>query len=163
MEVTMSDNDLITWSNRLECGVKVIDEQHQELVKLVNEMFNHVTGNDIQEHNYFNRVIYEMVNYVKSHFATEERIMLLSEFEGYAEHKREHLLFIRTVVDNIRDYESGKRLTLSSFTKFLKDWILSHIAVMDKQYFEYFRKIATRKANGKLSITSDDVQESASA
>jgi hypothetical protein len=30
---------------------------------------------------------------------------------------------------------------------------------MDKQYFEHLRHIATRKADGRLSITMDDVDK----
>jgi len=154
----IANNELITWTDKFSCGVKLIDDQHKELVVLVNEMFNHVTGNDLQEHNYFNRVINDAVAYVKTHFATEEKLMLATKFEGYAEHKREHDKFVLTVVENIKDYEAGKRLTLSSFTKFLKDWVLSHIALMDKKYFEYFQKIATRKPDGRLSISPEDVR-----
>jgi len=150
--------ELITWTDRLACGVKLIDDQHKGLVELVNEMFNHVTGNYQQEHDYFNRVIQEAVKYVKTHFATEEKIMLATKFAGYAEHKKEHDAFVLAVVDNIKDYEAGNRLTLSSFTRYLKEWILSHIAMVDKQYFDYFRKIATRKADGKLSITLADIR-----
>ncbi|MCL2759968.1 MAG: bacteriohemerythrin [Treponema sp.] len=150
--------DLITWSEKFSCGIKLIDDQHKELVELVNEMFNHVTGNDLQEKNYFNRVINDAVAYVKTHFATEEKLMLATKFDGYAEHKKEHDTFVLAVVENIKDYEAGKRLTLSTFTRFLKDWVLSHIALMDKKYFEYFKKVATRKADGKLSINSEDVR-----
>jgi len=154
----VNDNsELIPWTNKFACGIKLIDDQHKGLVDLVNEMFNHVTGNDVQERNYFNRVIKEAVAYVKNHFATEEKIMLATKFSGYAEHKKEHENFVLAVVENIRDYESGKRHTLSTFTRFLKDWILSHVALVDKQYFDYFKKIATRKADGKLSISQDDV------
>ncbi|MCL2801151.1 MAG: bacteriohemerythrin [Treponema sp.] len=152
------NNELVTWSDKFSCGVKLIDDQHKQLVELVNEMFNHVTGNDLQEHNYFNRVINDAVSYVKTHFATEEKLMLATKFEGYAEHKKEHETFILEVVENIKDYEAGKRLTLSSFTRFLKDWVLSHIALMDKKYFEYFRKIATRKDDGRLSISAEDIK-----
>jgi hypothetical protein len=28
---------------------------------------------------------------------------------------------------------------------------------MDKQYFSYFKKIASRKSDGKLSINRDDI------
>lgn len=154
----MVTNELISWSSKLECGVKLIDDQHKELVALVNEMFNHATGNDLQEHNYFNRVAHETVSYIKTHFATEEKIMLATKFEGYSEHKKEHDNFVRTVIENVQDYQAGKRLTLSALTRFLKSWILSHIAFMDKQYFEYFRRIASRKENGKLSITAADVR-----
>ena len=150
--------EIVTWSERLSCGIKLIDDQHKGLVELVNDMFNHATGNSIQEQDYFNIVIQEVVKYVKVHFATEEKIMIATNFSGYAEHKKAHDSFILTVVDNINDYKAGKRLTLSTFTKFLKEWVLSHIAMMDKQYFEYFKKIATRKADGKLSITSADIQ-----
>jgi len=145
-------NELITWNSKLACGVKLIDDQHKKLVELANEMFNHVTGNYVQERDYFNKVIQEAVKYVKEHFATEEKIMLATKFEGYSEHKKEHERFIVAVVEYIREYESGKRVTLSSFTRFLKDWILSHIAFMDKKYFEYLVSIAVRKDNGKLSV-----------
>ncbi|MCL2762638.1 MAG: bacteriohemerythrin [Treponema sp.] len=151
------DGEFIAWTNKFSCGVKLIDDQHKGLVNLVNEMFNHVTGNDVQERDYFNRVIKEAVAYVKNHFATEEKIMIATKFAGYAEHKKEHENFVIAVVENIRDYESGKRHTLSTFTRFLKDWILSHVALVDKQYFDYFKKIATRKADGKLSINLEDV------
>jgi len=150
-------SELITWSNKLSCGIKLIDDQHKGLVELVNDMFNHATGNALKEQNYFHSVIQEAVKYVKVHFATEEKIMLATKFAGYAEHKKEHDNFVLAVVANIKDYEAGKRLTLSSFTRFLKEWVLSHIAVMDKQYFEYFKKIATRKADGTLSITQADI------
>jgi hemerythrin len=157
MAVLDNSDDLVTWSNSLSCGVKLIDDQHMELVRLVNDLFHHVTGNQNQEHDYFNNVIHELVKYVRVHFATEEKIMQATKFSGYPEHKKAHESFVATVAQNIKDYQDGKRLTLSTFTKYLKDWILSHIAVMDKQYFEYFKKLASRKANGKLSINADDV------
>ena len=146
-------NELISWSQKLECGIKVIDEQHKGLVELVNEMFDHVTGNYVQERDYFNRAITEAVEYIKNHFATEEKIMLATKFEDYAEHKREHESFIIAVVKHIREYKSGKRHTLSSFTRFLRDWILSHIALVDKKYFEYLKSIAVRKDDGTLSVS----------
>ncbi|MCL2440946.1 MAG: bacteriohemerythrin [Treponema sp.] len=136
----INNNELITWSNQLSCGITLIDEQHKRLVELVNEMFDHVTGNDVQEHDYFNRVIQETVKYIKIHFTTEEKILLVTEYRGYIEHKKEHERFIKAVLENIRDYETGRRITLSTFTRFLKDWILSHIALVDRQYFEYLRK-----------------------
>ncbi|MCL2213640.1 MAG: bacteriohemerythrin [Treponema sp.] len=151
------NTELITWNNKLSCGIKMIDDQHKKLIILVNEMFKHVTGNEIQEKDYFNRVIHETVNYIKVHFSAEEKIMLITRFEGFAEHKKEHEKFIISVIENTRDYEAGKRYTLSSFTRFLKDWILSHIAMMDKQYFEYLKRIASLKEDGKMSISMNDM------
>lgn len=151
------NSELIAWSPKFSVGVKLIDDQHKGLLGLINDMFNHVVGNEEDEHAYFRDVIREAVQYVKVHFATEEKIMTATKFPGYLEHKKAHDDFVRAVVINIRDYEAGKRLTLTKFTYFLKEWVLTHIAVMDKRYFEYFTGIASRKANGKISITSADV------
>ena len=140
-------NELIAWSDKLSCGVKIIDEQHKVLVALVNEMFNHVTGHTVQEREYFNKVIHEIVSYIKTHFATEERILRATKFSGYADHKKEHETFVHDIIKNVRDYEDGKRFTLSVFTRFLRDWILSHIALIDKQYFEYFKRKAISNAD----------------
>jgi len=152
-----TNSDLITWSSTFSVGVRTIDDQHKDLLNLVNDMYNHVIGDSEAEKAYFQKVIKRTVEYVKVHFATEEKILKAIKFHGYPEHKRAHDLFILQVIDNIRDYEEGKRVTLASFTHFLKDWILTHIAIMDKQYFEYFKKVATRKADGKLSITAEDI------
>jgi len=149
---------LVTWSPAFSVGVKLIDDQHKGLVDLVNDMFSHAVGNEHAERAYFKEVIQQAVQYIKVHFATEEKIMLATKFPGYAEHKKTHDDFVLTVVQNIKDFEAGKRLTLTKFTYFLKEWTLTHIAVMDKQYFEYFKKIASRKADGTLSISSSDVQ-----
>jgi len=148
--MTNDKNELIIWNSKLSCGIGLIDEQHRKLVEIVNEMFNHVTGDEAQERDYFNRVIQETVKYTKLHFATEEKIMFVTKFEGYAGHKKEHEKFILTVLDNIHDYETENQFTLFDFTKFLKDWILSHIDMVDKQYFEYLKKITVKKHdNGK--------------
>ena len=150
-------SELVTWSPTFSVGVGLIDRQHKGLLDQVNDMFNHVVGAEDAEREYFQKIIHQAVNYVKVHFATEERIMIATKFPGYIEHKKAHDTFILTVVENIQEYETGKKLTLSTFTRFLKDWILTHIAIMDKQYFEYFKRIAVRKSNGKLSIASDDL------
>ena len=147
------NQELITWTNKFSCGIKLIDEQHKGLVDLINEMFNHVQGDMIQEQEYFSLIIHETVKYVKNHFATEERIMIATNFPGYASHKKEHDNFVYTIVENVKDYQTGKRFILINFTRFLKDWALSHIAFVDKLYFEHFRSIATRKPDGRLSIT----------
>ena len=145
-------NDLIVWTDKFACGIRLIDDQHRGLVDLINEMFNHVTGNQVQEHSYFSRVIHQTVEYVKKHFSTEEKILYAAKFAGYEEHKKEHENFIRAIIENTYAYEAGKRLTLVNFTRFLKDWVLSHIALMDKQYFEYLKKIAARNSQGKIGI-----------
>jgi hemerythrin len=154
----MAKSELVKWSATFSVGIKLIDDQHKGLLNLVNDLFNHASGDEATERAYFQKVIQTAVNYVKVHFATEEKIMIATKFPGYMEHKKAHDTFVLTVVDSIRDFEAGKKFTLSGFTKFLKEWVLTHIAIMDKQYFTYFKNIATRKADGRLTINQGDVR-----
>jgi hemerythrin len=147
----------VKWSNTYSLGIKLIDDQHKGLLDLVNELFNHSTGNEVVERAYFKEVIGQAVDYVKVHFATEEKYMLATKFPGYEEHKKAHSDFILAVVKSAKDFDAGKRLVLVNFSKFLRDWVLGHIAVMDVKYSEHFRKIASRKADGKLSINAQDI------
>jgi len=138
----MTNNDeIIIWNDKYLCGLTLIDEQHKKLVELINGFFTHVTGNDEQEHNYFNGIIKEALDYLRLHFAAEEKIMFVTEFEGYNRHKREHEKIISAVLKNIREYEAGKRLTLYAFTRFLKEWLISHVLLDDKLYFEHLRNL----------------------
>jgi hemerythrin len=140
-------------------GVKVLDEQHKGLLEFVNDLFNHATGNEKKERAFFQEVVQQAVQYVKNHFSTEEKYMIATKFPGYANHKKLHDEFTLTIIKSVKEFEAGKRLVLEKFAYFLKDWILSHIAVIDKQYSEYFHKIATRKENGALSITKEDIKK----
>lgn len=153
----MPKHDLVTWSNTFSVGVKIIDDQHKRLLDLVNDMFNHCIGNEAAEQEYFRSVIDSAVDYVRVHFATEEKIMRATKFSGFQEHKAKHDSFVLKVLDESSNFSEGHPFNLISFTRFLRDWILTHIAVSDKGYFEYFKTIATRKADGYLSITLADL------
>ncbi|MDR1143716.1 MAG: bacteriohemerythrin [Spirochaetaceae bacterium] len=157
MTAVNKKSELVSWSSTFSVGIKLIDDQHKELLNLTNDLFNHCVGDDAEERAYFEKVIHEAVKYVKIHFATEEKIMRKTNFSGFLDHKREHEAFVLTVVEQIQAFNEGKKFTLTAFTKFLKNWILTHIALQDKQYFEYFKKVATRKSDGKLSITREDL------
>ena len=155
---TAGKREHIKWSNSYSMGIKEIDDQHKWLLDFVNGLFNHATGNEEEERAYFKEVIQQAVQYVKNHFSTEEKFMVATKFPGYAAHKKSHDEFVRTILKAVKDFEAGKRLALVLLAYFLKDWILSHVAVMDIQYSQYFRGLATRKADGKLSITKADLK-----
>jgi len=151
--MTLTSN-LVTWSATYSVGIKIIDDQHKELFRLVNEMYNHVNNDDEEvERAYFKSVIRQVVDYIKKHFTTEEKIMQRTQCKDYVGHKIAHDFFILSVANIVQKFDEGKRVPLISFTNFIKDWILTHIAIMDKQYFNHLMKVASRKPDGKPSVT----------
>jgi len=137
----------IKWSNSLSCGIASIDEQNKELIDMVNDMFMHETGSEEEEQNYFAGILKKTINYIKTHFTTEEKIMKAARFPGFARHKQIHNKFTIDVFETIDDFNSGRRVSLYNYTRFLKDWIFSHIAIMDKQNFEYIKRLSVCRSD----------------
>jgi len=148
----VGSGNYIEWSESYSIGIKMIDDQHKGLLDIVNDLYSHSTGDETEERFYFTDVIHQAVQYIKNHFQVEEKLLLAAKYPDYAEHKKAHDQFTLMVVTSAKDFEAGKRLVLEKFAHFLKDWILSHIALMDQEYATYLKKIATRNADGKLFV-----------
>jgi hemerythrin len=86
---------------------------------------------------YFMEIIHSALEYVRTHFSTEEQIMEKIEYPGLAHHKKEHESFIHQILINAKDFEEGSMRAPAVLAKYLKEWILSHIAIEDKQYYYY--------------------------
>jgi hemerythrin len=157
MEVAVEKENSVAWSDTYSVGIKLLDDQHKGLLDFVNDLFSHATGNAAEEHAYFQKVIQQATQYISEHFVTEEECMLATNFPGYAEHKKAHDDFKFAVVKSVNEYNAGKIQTLGNFANFLKDWIASHVIIMDKQYSLYFRKIAAIKKDGRLSNVLSEI------
>lgn len=124
------------WNDSYSVGVREIDGQHKILVNMLNELYDAMQSgksNDI-----LGGIILKLVNYTKTHFATEERYF---ERFGYPEtlaHKKEHEKFTQKVLAFKGDFDSGKTALTVGITSFLKDWLVSHIQVIDKKYGPFF-------------------------
>ena len=138
-------NAFIEWDPRFMLGVPLIDGQHERLVQLTNNL--HVACRDSKENanDCFIRVAHEAVNYVRYHFTTEEKMMLLLMFPEYTEHKKHHEIFIREVLHQTQMFANKKNLVPNRFVHFLRDWVLSHIAVRDKVFTEYILSLKNQE------------------
>jgi hemerythrin len=139
---------LVEWHERYSTGIPKIDEQHKELLRLTNELYaSCLNDKDAEAKARFKSTIGAMVNYVSEHFSAEERLLQRIKYPAYAEHKREHDSFVKKVLEQVKDFSEGKSFVPNNFVRYLKDWILSHIAMSDKLYSEYIFKL---KKEGRL-------------
>jgi hemerythrin len=140
MEKPDIETALVKWTPALAFGIKSIDEQHRGLLDFTNDLFRHCVGNDATEREYFKKVIDGAVDYVKTHFSTEEELMQKYHYPDFAAHKKEHTSFVFAVVKEANAYATGKESRLLDFARYLKEWILNHIAVSDKKYVPFFKQ-----------------------
>jgi len=132
----------IDWQENYSVGIKQFNDDHKELVKIINELHNGLVSNlGISQMTY---VMDGLVNYTVGHFAREEKYMKKYDYSGYDEHKEEH----EKLLNKVREYYQMLKDGRSSFTielmAFLKDWLVDHILGSDMEYKEFFKEFAKK-------------------
>ena len=130
------DEDFVCWNDAYSVDFELIDSQHKELVRMANALFKGCKEGSTAADEIFMKTIRGAVEYAQTHFYTEEKYMRLADYPDLAVHKQEHDSFVSTVVNAVKDFEEGKSEPIS-MARFLKNWLLTHIAESDKKYGPY--------------------------
>ena len=138
-------DELVPWSDDFLVGHESIDLQHKELVKLTNEFYAGVQMGGVLAKVFFLQTIQGAVQYIKTHFKTEEDIMEKIEFPLFQEHKKLHEEFITEVTREIQAFEKQDTPDPAGFVKYLMNWVLNHVANSDKKITPYLEKIGAEK------------------
>jgi hemerythrin len=122
---------MMEWSDALKVGHGMIDRDHQRLVGLINKLGDAMEGGQGRE--VCGPVLDELIDYTRTHFANEERLMSAHGYGDSAAHRTEHAKLIQEVQDFRIKYASGTA-TLSVFLlRFLMEWLTHHILESDKK------------------------------
>ena len=138
------DNVFIPWEDRFAVGIPLIDDQHKQLIDLANALHDTCRQGKEFVPEGFKKAVGAAVEYVNVHFSTEEKIMAKVNYPGMAEHKTEHQEFIKKVLAEVKNFEDGAHFVPNRFVVFLRDWTLSHIALMDKKLADYVLGMAKK-------------------
>jgi len=124
------------WRDYLATDHPVIDAQHKELFRQITNLTDACRHRD-QQHNVAALLDY-LGNYVKVHFATEEKLMLSTGFPDYLVHKAAHDYFtdlVHTLLNRCRIEGESRELTIK--TNYLAvEWLTRHICIMDRKLAE---------------------------
>ncbi|MDR1128795.1 MAG: bacteriohemerythrin [Treponema sp.] len=150
----MADKIVVKWDDAYSVGVKLIDDQHKELIRMTNELSLGCQKGGSEAEIYFMKVIQGAVKYVKTHFTTEEIIMDRLKYPEYLEHKKQHEEFVAEVLKDVKAFEAGGKLVPLEFAQFLQKWVLNHIAKSDKRWGNFFAEL---RKKGQLDETMFDV------
>jgi hemerythrin-like metal-binding protein len=130
----------VQWESKYALGVKIIDEQHKHLFDLTNELYEKCHLGETAVHDQFITTLHMMVKYVIEHFSTEEKIMEQVGYPRIAEQKEQHGAFTRKVIEESKKFGSGVYGVPQELVHFLRDWIISHIAVYDQVLADFIHK-----------------------
>lgn len=131
----------MAWTPKMSVGVKALDDDHKELVSILNALHNGIVSRlgTVTLGN----VLDDLASYVKIHFAREEEYFAQTEYPAKAAHILEHQNMAAKIMVIRARYNKGQFESLSLETmEFLKDWLYEHILGSDQMYKDHF------KANG---------------
>ena len=134
------DEDFVVWDDSYSVGFEIIDNQHKNLVAMTNELFQGCKQGVVAADISFLRAIRKAVEYAKTHFSTEESYMRKVDYPNLVIHIKEHEAFSSEVLKAIHKFEEGKTAPIE-LARFLKKWLLGHIAVADQEYAPYIAKL----------------------
>ncbi|MFT9076643.1 bacteriohemerythrin [Ethanoligenens sp.] len=131
----------MVWKDSLSVGIELIDSEHKELIRAVNELF------DACMHGKGRAKISETVTFVEDytvkHFGDEEKLQKEYKYPDYPAHHQLH----QTFVNDLKSYKAqlekdGPTVQLvAKFNTFVSTWLIKHISVEDKKIGVYIRSI----------------------
>lgn len=133
----------IHWKDTYSVGITQIDEHHQYLFFLLNELYRNCCMNSprLKLMTLYN----DLIDYTSYHFSEEERLMNESKFPNFEMHKKEHEKFSHKIDKFDNDFHAEKNHVLIQTATFIHSWIQKHILELD---VEFGRFIASKKNNG---------------
>ena len=128
----------ITWKKEFEVGYTKVDDQHQELVKIINRLADAMsTGKGKDE---LGKVLHFLAEYTVTHFKTEEDLMLANAYPEFPIHKKIHEDLVAQVTELVGKFDSGKPVLTVQVLNFLQDWLIKHMQGEDKKLAGFLNK-----------------------
>ncbi len=125
----------IEWSNKLSVNIEEIDNDHKELLSLLNRCISHVSEAK-KENNEVGVILHDLLNYTRYHFQREEHIMKIVDFPDIENHIYVHKELFKEVKHREEQFEQGDEIS-EQLIQFLSDWLITHILGMDKKLADY--------------------------
>ncbi len=130
---------MFKWREDFSVNIKIIDDQHKELFRIGNALYDIVSIKDgIDRYDEILEALYSLRDYAIYHFDYEEQMMKKNDYPGYFEHKKQHDEFIRKVKSMDEESIDKDQIKASmDLIIFVANWIENHILKTDMEYKDY--------------------------
>jgi hemerythrin len=123
---------LLVWSEKYSVNVREIDDQHQKLIGMVGRLNDAMSeGKDTEA---LGKILGDLLEYTRTHFADEERLMQAAGYPDFETHKAKHTWLTDRVAELYKGYQDGRVTISREVMMFLQNWVDSHIMGTDKDY-----------------------------
>lgn len=134
---------LMLWKDKYNIGVALIDEQHRELFRRVDDFLS-VVRSDVSWENKVGKVnetLEFMKEYVVTHFRDEEEYQRSVGYPSLDSHRDIHDGMVRYVVEVADQYEREgcREQLMQQFAGRLLAWLINHVASEDQKIAQFVK------------------------
>lgn len=129
-----------TWDKNLETGNAMIDQQHKELIRSMNNLLEACSkGKGRAE---IQSTLDFLSRYISKHFSDEEALQRKYAYPDYENHKKAHEDFKKTVAEMAAEYEqSGTSIVLvAKINSSVSSWLINHINREDAKIARHIKE-----------------------
>jgi hemerythrin len=118
-------------------GVQEIDSEHDLLLGVLRALETAVASGKQAE---VEVLLQQLAEYTRVHFATEDIMMRLYAYPGFATHQLEHARLVDQIEQVRSEYAQGHVKPSRSFTSALRHWLTEHIRTHDVGLARFVRE-----------------------
>jgi hemerythrin-like metal-binding protein len=134
---------LFVWDGSYETGIAAIDQDHQGLVNLINDLYEAMQ--DGSGGALLLPIFSALKHYTENHFIREESYMVECGAPDQANHIREHRQMVAKLAELEKRHRQGEAAISLQTLTFLRDWLKNHICSVDLAMAAQVRSRASGK------------------
>ncbi len=128
----MSKLDYVVWNDEYSVGIAVLDEQHRQILNLINDLYN------AKDYSQDGLAVWHLLSvlrdYTMTHFAEEEAMMKRCGYRDFDHHKIIHDQLRENTEQLCKAQRDVMRDLSFEVLNFLRKWWTQHILGMDRKY-----------------------------
>jgi len=136
---------LMTWSSKYSVGVKALDDQHQTMMKILNEL--HAASMLGKAREVADPLLDKLTSLANEHFSAEEKLMVSVKFPGLAAHCAQHQEMAGKIAEITVGHREGDASVYVPFLYFMRDYQTKHMQTEDRGYARWLAAHGVKQSN----------------
>ncbi len=129
--------ETIDWSARYSVGVEKMDEQHKQIIGMLNRLVTSPEAHDAGSES-MSEILMTMTRYSFEHFRAEESLLRGHDYPDLEQHRQEHIAYRRKTIDFSTATGLGIEVVPQILIAYLFEWWTHHILEEDMKYKSFF-------------------------
>ena len=129
---------VVVWDPLFEFNIPAIDEQHKQIVNMMNMIVEKLASGEIDED--VKIKCQEALVYVANHFSDEEKLLDDIKYPALDIQKEMHKEIMAKLQDAKKEIDIGEDIISKGIVEELQEIVKKHIFVEDRKYSYFYHK-----------------------